>query len=943
MGLSRICNKHGRCPGQQCAVCYDLARAVGRRQRPFPVTQRQQIHFPAKDAPLRDDVHVLGGMVGEVLRDQGGAELLATVEADRQVAIRRREGDPQGAVELLARTSGRAPDEARDLIRAFSTWFQVVNLAEKVHRIRRRREYMIRSDRPQPGGIGDCLFRLKAAGVTGEQVLGLLAALTIYPVFMAHPTESTRRSILRNRQRVAALMMERLNTGLTPGERRNLIERIRFEVTTGWQTQELPRERLTAADEREHVLFYLVEVIYRVLPALYEELEFWLDHVYGIPAKSVGLPGLLRFGTWVGGDMDGNPDVHAKTLRETLHRHQRLIISTYFEECRSLASRLSQSESRIAVDRGLEQRLAEYTTILPAGPELAQSRHDRMPYRIFLLQIAERLRTTYDGRPNSYENAAEFIADVECVADSLRAHRGEHAGLFMVERLLRRARTFGFHLATLDVRQHARVHREVIGQGLDDPEWILRTPAERQRRLAEALERDVAPAAPLDATGRRTLAVFEAMAQGRIRLGAEAVGDYIVSGTEAPDDVLSVLLLARWADTSDRTTGQVPFDIVPMLEAEEPLEQAGEILAGMCAEPAYAAHLEARGRRQTVLIGYSESNRSGGIAASRYAVYRAQAALVRAAAETAVALNIFHGRGGTAIRGGGPIEVLVQSAPPGAVGSCLRATEQGEVVAHSYGLEPLALRTFEQAIHATLLATAGRKPGPVPVSHHEEVMAVVARASRERYRALVFGEPGFERWFRSVTPIDVIERMQIGSRSSTREWAEGLAALRSIPWVFAWTQSRHTLPGWYGVGSGLEAAAREIGPERLSQAWSGWPWFAHFIDDVENQLLRADLGIAALYDRLAPEGCEALQAEVRREHALACRWITWIKGETDLLDDDPRMQRSIMLRSPYLDPMHYMQVDLLKRWRATEREDRALYDALLATISGIAHGLQATG
>jgi phosphoenolpyruvate carboxylase len=907
------------------------------------VTQRQNIQFPAKDAALREDVHVLGGMVGEVLRDQCGDALLATVETDRQVAIGRREGAPEAAVELRVRTSDRAPAEARDLIRAFATWFQVVNLAEKVHRIRRRREYMIRSDRPQPGGIGDCMYRLKAAGVTAEQVLGLLANLTIYPVFMAHPTESTRRSILRNRQRIAALMMERLNTSLTPGERRGLIERIRFEVTTGWQTQELPRERLTAADEREHVLFYLVEIIYRVLPALYEELEHWLEQVYGIPGSSIELPSLLRFGTWVGGDMDGNPDVHAKTLRETLHRHQRLIVSTYFEECRALASRLSQSESRIGVDPELERRIAEYTTLLPAGPEPAQGRHDRMPYRIFLTQVAERLRLTWDGRPNSYEHASEFIADIERLAGSLRAHRGRHSGLFLVERLLCRARTFGFHLASLDVRQHAQVHRAVVGQGLDDPGWASRPAAERQRRLAEALARDEAPAAPLDATGRRMLAVFEAMLQGRTRFGAKAVGDYIVSGTEAPDDVLSVLLLARWADTSDRTTGQVPFDIIPMLEAEGSLEHAGGILAGLCAEPAYAAHLEARGRRQTVLIGYSESNRSAGIAASRFAVYRAQAELVRAAADTSASLGIFHGRGGTASRGGGPIEVLVQSAPPGAVTGCLRATEQGEVVNHNYGLESLALRTFEQAIHAVMLATAGRKAGPVPVSKHQEVMAVVARVSRERYRALVFGEPRFEEWFRSVTPIDVIERMQIGARSSTREWAEGLAALRSIPWVFAWTQSRHTLPGWYGVGSGLEAAVRELGPERLSQAWANWPWFAHFVDDVENQLMRADLGIAALYDELAPEGFEAFPADVRREHALARHWITWIKGETDLLDDDPRMQRSITLRSPYLDPMHYMQVDLLRRWRAGGREDRPLYEALLASISGIAQGLQATG
>lgn len=907
------------------------------------MTQRQHIQFSAKDAPLRDDVHVLGALVGEVLRDQGGETLLETVEMDRRVAIRRREGEPEGAVELRVRTSDRPPLQARELIRAFATWFQVVNLAEKVHRIRRRREYLIRSDRPQPGGIGDCLFRLKAAGVTAEEVLGLLAGLTIYPVFTAHPTESTRRSILRNQQRIATLMMQRLSTTLTPGERRALIERIRFEVTAGWQTQEHPRERLTVADEREHVLFYLVEVIYRVVPALYEEIEFWLGHVYEVAPGSVALPGVLRFGTWVGGDMDGNPDVHAKTLRETLHRHQRLIISTYYEECLSLASKLSQSESRISVDRELEQRIAEYNTLLPPGPQLAPGRHDRMPYRIFLGQLAERLRLTYDGHPNHYEDAAAFVADLERVAASLRAHRGQHAGLFLLERLLRRARTFGFHLATLDVRQHAAVHRQVIGQGLDDPSWCSRSPAERLERLGAALAQDEAPAAPLDAAGRRTLAVFEAMLQGRTRFGPQAVGDYVVSGAEGPDDVLSALLLARWADTADRATGHLPFDIVPMLESETSLARAGETLAGLCAQPAYAAHLESRGRRQTVLVGYSDSNRQAGIAASRFAVYCAQADLVRAAADTAASLTLFHGRGGTASRGGGPIEVLVQSSPPGAVTGCLRATEQGEVVNNNYGLQPIALRTFEQAIHAMLLATAGRKPGPVDVARHRELMAVVARASRDRYRALVYGEPRFEAWFRSVTPIDVIERMQIGARSSSREWADGLAALRSIPWVFAWTQSRHTLPGWYGVGTGLGAAVRELGPERLSQAWSSWPWFAHFVDDVEMQLLRADLGVAALYDELAGEEFASFAAAVRHEHDLARHWITWVKGETDLLDDDPRMQRSVLLRSPYLDPMHYMQVDLLRRWRAGGREDRDLYEALLASIAGIARGLQATG
>lgn len=907
------------------------------------MSPRQDIHFPAKDTALRDDVHALGAMVGEVLRDQGGPALLEQVEEDRVAAIRRRDGEPEGAVELAVRTSDRSPQEARDLIRAFSTWFQVVNTAEKVHRVRRRRAYLNRSDRPQPGGIGDCLYRLKAAGLDAGGVLELLGRLVIYPVFTAHPTESTRRTTLRNQQRIADLMMERLDPSLTPGERRSVMERIRFEVTTGWQTEEHPRERLTVADEREHVLFYLAEVIYREVPALYEEIAVWLEHVYGLAPGSFQIPCVLRFGSWVGGDMDGKPDVHAKTIRETLQRHQRVIISTYFEECLRLAEKLSQSASRVPVTRALEQRVAEYAVLLPATQAAAPARHDRMPYRTFFTQVAERLRTTWDGRPNGYDDAGQFIADVELAAASLAAHQGRYAGLFLVERLLRRARTFGFHLATLDVRQHAEIHHHVVGQGLGIDGWQELGARERTRLLAEALTRDQGPEARLDATGRRSLAVFDAVIQSRGRFGERAVGDYVVSGAEAADDVLAVLLLARWADITSKDSGQVPLDVVPLFETAAALEHAGDTLRTMCAIPAYAAHLDARGRHQGVVIGYSESNRECGIAASRFAVYQSQAALVAAAAETGVELALVHGRGGTASRGGGPIEVLVQSSPPGAVQGRLCATEQGEVVNNNYGLNPIALRTFEQAIYAVMLASAGRKEAPLDLGRHIEVMAAVAAASRERYRAFVYGEPRFMDYFQSVTPIDVIERMQVGSRPAFRAPEKGIDGLRPVPWVFAWTQSRHSLPGWYGVGSGLEGAAREFGAGRLASAWCNWPYFSHLIADVEMQLVRADLDVAALYDELAPPGLEDLAAEIRREHAVATRWVTWLKGEVDLLDDDQRMQRSVMLRSPYLDPIHFMQVDLLKRWRAAGRDDPALFSALLASISGIAHGLQATG
>jgi phosphoenolpyruvate carboxylase len=906
------------------------------------VIHRQDLRFPEKDAALREDVHALGGLVGEVLRDQGGERFFDLVEGDRLAAIGRREGRAESAVELVARTAGREPGEARDLIRAFSTWFEVVNLAERVHRVRRRREYLLHSERPQPGGIGDCMHKLKRAGYDAQKVLDLLSGVTIYPVFTAHPTESTRRTILRKHQQIADMMLERLDPTLTPFERRSVWERIRMEITSGWQTEAHPRERLTVADEREHALFYLAEVVYRVVPALYEEIALWMQAVFGMPPELGHMPLVLRFGSWVGGDMDGNDEVHAKSIRETLLRQQQRVISAYFQECHALAEKLSQSAGRVGASRELEARIAEYDILLPKAREAASTRHDRMPYRIFLGQVAERLRTTYEGRPNHYESADQFVRDIQLVAASLAANHGRHAGLFPVERLLCRALTFGFHLATLDVRQHASVHREVVAQGLGRADWERLAPEARSRELCDSITRDRGPAAGFDATGRRTLAVFEAMIQGRSKFGERAVGDYVVSGTESADDVHSVLLLARWADITDRAAGQVPIDVVPALESVAALEGAGGVLKSLLAEPSYRRHLAARGGRQTVLLGYSESNQEAGIAASRHAIYQAQVELVAAAAEGGVDLALFYGRGGPSSRGGGPIERLVEDAPDGATRGRLRATEQGEGIGNGYGLRRIALRSFEKAVFAVAMDRIEQPRAAARERELHALMGSIAAASAARYRALVHERPEFPRFFRDVTPIDVIERLLIGGRAAGRA-GEGVAATRPVPWVYAWMQSRHVLPGWYGIGSGLEAAVRAHGAEAIRGAIADWAFLAKLLDDVELDLVRADLDVAAHYEALAGDAAAGIAAEIRREHALAKRWLTEIRGGQELLDRRPALQRSTVLRSPYGDPMHLMQVDLLRRWRAGGREDAALFDALLASVSGIALALQATG
>lgn len=589
--------------------------------------------------------------------------------------------------------------------------------------------------------------------------------------------------------------------------------------------------------------------------------------------------------------------------------------------------------------------------LIPSARSGTPARHDRMPYRVFLGQVAERLKLTWDQRPNGYETVQQLRRDIQLVAESLKAHRGQNAGYFAVSRLLRRIDTFGFHLATLDVRQQSEVHHQVIARGLDDPQWMQRTPAERHALLTAAIDRDRGPRAELDALGKRTLGVFDAIMQSRHRYGKAAIGYYVVSGVADADDVLAPLLLARWAEAYDRSTGEVALDIAPLFESVATLSRAGEIMSELLADRLYQRHLDARGRRQCVLVGYSDSSKDGGLCASRVATYTAQqslAGVLRAAHEQPV---IFHGRGGSIASGGGRIDSLVHAAPPGTVNGMLRLTEQGEVINQSYGLRPIAMRTLERAFHALTLAlaTAARPDAPGPRAAGGEgspemiFVATVAAESRAHYRQLIWSEPQFFDYFQQVTPIDVIERMQIGSRPAMRPGKHGLEGLRAVPWVFAWTQSRLMIPGWYGAGTGLKAAIASHGLAAARDAYASWAFFRNLVDDIETMLARSDLEIAACYDALATTELRRFFAVARDEFTLSCAQVLSIKNCGELLDGDPTLQRSIALRNPYVDPMNLMQVDLLRRWRATNRSDPDLFEALLASISGIAQGLQSTG
>lgn len=901
---------------------------------------RQTVKFPLKDVALRDDVHSLGELVGEMLLEQGDRALFDTVEGDRQAALNRRDGDEAAAVEITLRTHGRDASDAKDLVRAFSTWFQMVNMAEKVHRIRRRRQYLNEGSGGQPGGIDEALIKLKNHGLGLEDIKKLLQEIWIEPVMTAHPTESKRRTILRKQKVIAELLLSRLDLPVNSNEARVNWERVRSEITTGWQTADNSRQRLTIADEREHVLFFVVEVIYKIIPVFYEEIEAALLRVYGEQAGDFEIPEMIRFGSWVGGDMDNNPEVNAKTIRETIARHHQLIINSYFLECQQLSEMLSQSTSRIGISADLMARINTYSVMLASTHSVNTVRQDFMPYRVFLGQVCERLRSSYEARQNHYESAAEFLRDIQLIAGSLVENRGQHAGLFHVKRLIRRIRTFGFHLATLDLRQHSEVHRRVIAHGLGDNQWLELTSSERTARLGAAIAHDEGPAQSLDPNGKRSLWVFETISHCCHRHGADAIGPFVVSGPTGADDILSVLLLARWADSVDRQTGDVAIDVAPLFETEEELQHCGEVMTELFNSRAYQQHLIGRRNHQFVMLGYSASSKEQGSVTSQWSLRRAQEALLAAAQAAKVDLTIFHGRGSTSSRNAGLVEMLARSTPQGLVKGRVRMTEQGELLHDKYSLRPIALRVFEQAFNALSLSRAGVRASELVVPEWRPVMDLMSKLSGDCYRALVYRDPMFYEFFRRATPVDVIERMQIGSQGMLREVPTGVASTRPIPWSYAWAQCRYMLPTWYGAGTALAAASQQFGDELLSQMFARWYFFEQLVNQVEMGLARADLGIAAFYDRLAGDECTPVVKKIRNEYELAKQQVLKLKGCAFLLDADQTMQRAIRLRNPYLDPMHLMQVDLLARWRETGMQNQDLLQALLASVNGIGQGLQ---
>jgi phosphoenolpyruvate carboxylase len=918
--------------------------------------------FLPPDGALREDVSRLGALVGRMLVEQGGQALFNRVEQVRLAAIRRRrEGAPVRA--LADSLAGLDVAAAHVLARAFATYFQVVNLAERVHRIRRRRDYQRGGSAPQPESLRALLGELKAQGVGAEELLGWLDRLWVEPVFTAHPTEAVRRSLLEKEQAIVRSLVDGFDPERTPQERAEDAERIVVALSAGWQTAEASDVQPTVQDEYEHVGFYLANPLYRIVPAFYESLQDALREVYGVVAR---LPRLLGFASWVGGDMDGNPNVGADTLTDCLASQRAQVIERYIEDVAALGRSLSQTDDRVAVTSSLRERLDVYMSSYPQAASEIRPRHADMPYRCLLHLMGARLRATAADEPAAYGSADELLDDLRLIAGSLVAHRGLHAGAYTVGRVIWRVRSFGFHLARLDVRQDSRAHDDALAALLDDPGWAGRdapTRAERLRPYASG-ERQFGPCAEPMAEHLR--AVFTALRDSRRQHGDAATGLYVISMARSAADVLAVLALARRvtrekgteevksgkvavdalgsaADlTSSVPFSEVPLDIAPLFETVDDLQHAPATLQALLDDPVYRRHLAARGDRQWVMLGYSDSGKDGGTLASRWGLQRAQVLLLEVAAAAHIRLAFFHGRGGSASRGGARMMPALMSAPRGAVDGILRVTEQGEVIHRKYGIRALALRNLEQTVGATLRASL-RPRAPEPREERwRGQMDTLSTCSRQAYRDLI-DRDGFVDYFRSATPIDVIERMTLGSRPASRRSMHGVEDLRAIPWVFAWTQCRAIIPGWYGLGSALVHGLERYGAEAMGEMARDWAFFANALNDVEMVLAKCDLDIAAAFSALSGALHADFFALIRAEFDRTREGLLQLRGSDALLAGEPRLAASISLRNPYVDPMSLLQVDLLKRWRAGGRADEDLLHALVACVNGVSQGLQNTG
>ncbi len=917
------------------------------------VTETDDVHDGSqdRDRALRADIRELGNLLGQTLVRQEGRQLLDLVEHVRALSKAARTGDRAAGKELDKVLADLDLPVAIRLVRAFSIYFHLANVAEQTHRIDE-----LASRSPDQGWIAATTRRIVQAGVDRALLRDVLSRLELRPVFTAHPTEAARRSVLTKLRRVAELLERRNDPRAARREDEGIRRRLAEIVDLLWQTDELRLHRPRSLDEARAAMYYLDELCRDVVPEVFEDFSEQVRQL-GIDVPPESVP--IRFGTWVGGDRDGNPNVTPEVTEETLRLQAAHALTNLIGAVEALATELSTSTRIVAISDVLRDSLEDDRERLPAVDAQFGRLNQEEPYRLKCSYIRQRLHNTkrrlLEGRPpgpEEYRNGHELLGELRVMFESLAANRGELNARGCVARVMQMVAAFGPHLASMDIREHRSKHHQALAALYArlrlDPPYTELDRTQRVRLLTEELlsRRPLSsPTTVLPQDEARTLATFDTITRALDRYGDSVIESYIVSMTEGVDDLLAAAVLAREAGLVDLHAGIARIGFVPLLESPASLAAAGDLLDELLTNTAYRQLVRLRDDHQEVMIGYSDSSKMAGITTSRWLLHQAQRRLHDVAAAHGVRLRIFHGRGGSVGRGGSPTHEAILAQPPGTVDGPIKITEQGEVISDKYGLPRLARRNLELTLAATLEASLlHRTPvnPPEALQRWDATMQVVSDAARRAYRQLL-ETPRFVEYFQSSTPVSELSQLNIGSRPVSRSGSQRLEDLRAIPWVFGWTQSRQIIPGWFGVGSGL-AAAREVGfADTLEEMYRDWQFMSIFVSDVEMTLVKTDLAIARRYvERLVDPDLHDLFHRINDEYDLTVEQVLLLTGCTRLLDQHPVLRRTLEVRDAYLDPLNYLQVALLARARSGE-ESPQLRRALLLTMNGVAAGMRNTG
>ena len=920
----------------------------------FDVTEQGR----AASEPLREDIRLLGGLLGDVIREQEGQEVLDLVEQSRKraFAVRRQEEDREAFAAIF---DGLPTQQALHVIRAFSLFALLANLAEDLHRERRRALHMAAGEPAQDGSLAATFSKLGDAQLSDEQVSDALAGATVVPVITAHPTETRRRTVFQTQSRIKEVMRDRERMSFTTAQEVDALREIKRQVITLWNTALIRLQRVQITDEIEVGLRWFSESLFQVMPEINARVRSELGERY--PSSGVGQEPVLRAGSWIGGDRDGNPNVNAEVVATATGRAAQAALQHYLSELAKLEDELSFSIRMIEVSEELLALAANN------GPD---SRDDE-PFRKTIRWIRGRLSATHTqffdewfqdtvevpGAP-AYVSPEELLADLDVIDTTLRAGANELVADDRLLALREAVRTFGFHLYGLDLRQNSDMHEQTIAElfawaGVH-PDYLSLDEDERVELLTAelAVRRPLAgPGAVFSEQTTKELGITAAAALAVRTFGPEAVPNHVISMCTSVSDMLETAVLLKEAGLLDPGIdgpgATCSVNIVPLFETIEDLQVSASTLRAALAVPAYRQLVDSKDGLQEVMLGYSDSNKDGGYMAANWALYRAELDLVEVAEEAGIRLRLFHGRGGTVGRGGGPSYEAILAQPPGAVRGSLRLTEQGEIIAAKYAEVPLATRNLEALVSATLEASLLDVEGlGDDTDEAYTAMDEIAALAREAYADLVHRTDGFVQYFTTATPVSEIGAMNIGSRPASRKQTKEISDLRAIPWVMSWSLSRVMLPGWYGTGAALEqwVGDDEAKLARLRSYYERWPFFQTVMSNLAQVMAKSDLGIAERYSRLVEDEAlrERVFGKIVTEHERTQRMFARVTGHDDLLWDNANLKRSVFNRFPYLEPLNHLQVELLRRYRSGD-EDPQVQRGILLTMNGLATALRNSG